>query len=297
MTSIAAQEVDQATWRRAARAWFLPGLLTALAFALVFAKPMALLARDWWTDPEAGHGLLLAPASLWFAWRRGWLPERRGSVAGLLILIISVFARVMADLAAELFVMKFTTVLALLGLVVYYAGPRQARAWWLPFVLLSLAIPLPELLRSGLALPLQFKASAFGAALLEWRSVPVRLSGNIIELPGHRLFVTEACSGLRSLTALLSLAVLMGGLWLKRPGTRFLLVLLAVPIAVAINGLRVFLTGYLVYFVDPKFGEGFLHLSEGWLLFVVSFGLLAAAGLALTPVDRWWTGLSRRGDA
>jgi EpsI family protein len=32
------------------------------------------------------------------------------------------------------------------------------------------------------------------------RHVPVRLAGNVIQLPGRTLFVTEACSGLRSLT-------------------------------------------------------------------------------------------------
>ena len=126
-----------------------------------------------------------------------------------------------------------------------------------------------------------------GAALLESRHVPVQLAGNIIQLPGHRLFVSEACSGLRSLTALLSIAVLMGGLWFKQPVMRIMLVALAIPIAVVINGLRVFLTGFLVYFVDPKFGEGFLHLSEGWLLFMVSFGLLAGAAAAIAPLDRW----------
>ena len=114
--------------------------------------------------------------------------------------------------------------MAMAGLVVYYLGLRQALAWWLPFTLLVLSVPLPELIRSTLALPLQFKASELGAGLLEWRNVPVRLAGNVIQLPGHRLFVTEACSGLRSLTALLSLALLMGGIWLQRPALRVALV-------------------------------------------------------------------------
>jgi exosortase len=125
-----------------------------------------------------------------------------------------------------------------------------------------------------------------GAALLKARDIPVLLSGNIIRLPGHELFVTEACSGLRSLTALISLAVLMGALALRSPISRTLLLLLAIPIAVVINGVRVFLTGFLVFFVDPKLGEGFMHITEGWLLVLVS--------LASLGVMTWLAGLIER---
>jgi exosortase len=206
--------------------------------------------------------------------RSGARPEVR---LGTAVLIGATLLRVISELAAELFTMRLSLVLALAGLVIFYWGGRQVLVWWLPFLLLVLAVPLPELVTSSLALPLQFRASRLGAALLEWRHVPVRLSGNVLEVPGYRLFVTEACSGLRSLTALLSLAVLTAGLWLRYPIMRCLLLLVAVPVAVLINGVRVFLTGFLVYFVSPKLGQGFMHLTEGWLLFLVS---LAAVGVA-----------------
>ncbi len=275
--------------RRMSIAEALPLALALIAFVALFHKPATLLVHDWWNDPEAGHGLLLAPAAVWLAWKKGLVAGRAPAVLlGLLILVAAVVLRLASELAAELFTMRVSLVMAAGGLVVYYLGFRQALAWWLPFTLLVLSIPLPELIRSTLALPLQFQASELGAGLLEWRNVPVRLAGNVIQLPGHRLFVTEACSGLRSLTALLSLALLMGGIWLRGPLLRVLLIVAAVPIAVAINGVRVFLTGFLVYFVDPKLGEGFMHMTEGWLLFVVSFALVGATAFLLTLVDRWW---------
>jgi len=276
--------------RRLPMAQAVPLALVLVAFVVLFYKPATLLVRDWWNDPEAGHGLLLAPAAVWLAWKKGLVAERAPSVAlGLLILVAAVMLRLASELAAELFTMRLSLVMAMGGLVVYYMGLRQALAWWLPFTLLVLSVPLPELIRSTLALPLQFKASQLGAGLLEWRNVPVRLAGNVIQLPGHRLFVTEACSGLRSLTALLSLALLMGGIWLRGPLLRAALILAAIPIAVAINGVRVFLTGFLVYFVDPKLGEGFMHITEGWLLFVVSFALVGVVAFLMTKVDHWWT--------
>lgn len=263
----------------------LPAALTAIAFVILFAQPMYLLVRDWWTVPEAAHGLLLAPVAIWVAWKTGIRPDARGNPAlGVAILVLAVIIRFVSGLAAELFTMRGSMVLALAGLTVYYFGVRQVIRWWLPFVLAGLSIPLPELITQALALPLQFKASEMGAALLRWRHIPVLLTGNVIRLPGHDLFVTEACSGLRSMTALLALAVMLGGLLLSRPITRILLVLAAIPIAILINGVRVFLTGFLVFFVDPKLGEGFMHLTEGWLLFLVSFtciGTLAWLGSRL----------------
>ena len=60
---------------------------------------------------------------------------------------------------------------------------------------------------------------------------------------------------------------------------------LAIPVAIAVNAVRVFLTGFLVYFVDPKLGEGFMHLTEGWLLFVVAFVILGAAAWIASSVE------------
>ena len=253
----------------------LPATITTIAFAILFAQPFALLVRDWWTLPEAGHGLLLAPVAVWLAFKSGLRADARGNVVlGAFMLVLAILIRYMAGLAAELFTMRASMILALGGLTVYHYGFKQLLHWWLPFLLGCLSIPLPELITQAMALPLQFKASQMGAAMLKAREIPVRLTGNVIRIPGNELFVTEACSGLRSLTALLSLAVLLGGLVLQKPITRVLLVVLAVPIAVAINGVRGFLTGFLVYFVDPALGKGFMHITEGWLLFLVSLSCM-----------------------
>ena len=253
-----------------------PLLVATVAFLILFANPLRLLAIDWWTDPDAGHGLLLAPLALWLAWRSGLVAERRPQrLMGSILLGGSVVLRYLAGLAAEMFTMRLSIVGALVGILLFVYGWRQILRWWLPIILFTLSIPLPAIITNTIALPLQFKASQLGASLLDARHVPVRLSGNVIMLPGgHRLFVTEACSGLRSLTALLSLGVLIGGLWLKYPVTRVVLLALAIPVAVLINGVRVFLTGFLVFFVSPALGEGFMHVTEGWLMFIVAFGIL-----------------------
>lgn len=277
-------------WRRGVR-WDLlaPPLLAAIAFFALFQQPISSLLSDWWNDPDAGHGLLLGPVAIWLAWRSGRHPEaRRQETFGAVILVGAVLLRYASGLAAELFTMRASMVGGLVGLTVYYAGLRQVMHWWLPFTLTFLSIPLPELITQSLALPLQFKASQMGAALLEMRRVPVLLTGNVIRLPGQELFVTEACSGLRSLTALISTSILMGALFLKTPLARIAIVFLAIPIAIVVNGLRVFLTGFLVYFVSPSMGTGFMHVTEGWLLFVVSLAGLGCCGAVAAFAERWY---------
>ena len=71
---------EQATPRARALA-MLPAALTAVAFVALFAQPIYLLVRDWWTLPEAGHGLLLAPVAIWLAWKSGIRPDAKGNVA------------------------------------------------------------------------------------------------------------------------------------------------------------------------------------------------------------------------
>jgi exosortase len=271
-------------WKAAA-----PHGVAAAAFLALFWTPLDMLLRDWWSDPDAGHGLLLAPLAVYLAWKSGRAAGARTQpVLGLALLVTAVVLRYVSGLAVEWFTMRLSMLLAGLGIVVFWLGVRQLLHWWLPITLLFLSIPLPALVLGTLALPLQLKASQIGASLLEWRDVPVLLAGNVIHLPGRSLFVTEACSGLRSLAALLSLGVLIGGLWLRLPLTRVLLVLAVLPVAILLNGVRVFLTGFLVFFVDPRLGEGFMHLTEGWIIFVVAFGILGGVAWVLTGAEERW---------
>ncbi len=273
----------------------LPTLATALAFLVLFMAPIQTLGRDWWNNPDAGHGLLLFPVSLWLAWKAGIVtnpnPQR---LLGSVVLLSAVLLRWVSGLAAELFTMRASMWWAMIGLIIFTAGWRQLRHWWLPLILLLLSIPLPAVITNTLAIPLQLQASDFGTRLIAWRDIPVRLSGNVISIPGQRLFVAEACSGLRSLTALIALGVMIGGMYLRRWPSRLLLILLSIPIAVMINSIRIFLTAFLMHYIDPALGRGFMHTSEGWALFVGALGLVALVAAVIAWVERR---LLRRNDA
>ncbi len=274
------------------------GAIAAVAFVVLFVGPFTNLAAQWWNDPDSGHGLLLFPVALWLAWREGLDPNAKANIRwGTTLLVAAILMRAVGAAAAELFTQRFSIWLAAVGLVVFQWGWPQVRRWWLPVALLPLSIPLPAILTDFLANPLQFRASQLATAMIKWRNIKVITTGNVINIlpsqtgPGATLFVAEACSGLRSLTALLSLGVLIGGMYLRAIPSRLLLVVLAIPVAVVVNAIRIFLTAFLVVFVDPAAGQGAYHRNEGWAMFMIAFvilgGVAAMIRLSERVIARW----------
>ena len=116
--------------------------------------------------------------------------------------------------------------------------------------------------------------------LIGLTSLPVYADGNIIYLTHTTLEVVDACSGIRSLMTLVTLAFflayfLLDGLW-----KRLLILFLALPITIAANSMRVATTAILTKF-DPAWGHGFLHEFTGWLIFVLSFLILVGFAILL----------------
>ena len=106
--------------------------------------------------------------------------------------------------------------------------------------------------------------------------VPILREGNVINLPSMALEVAEACSGIRSLMSLVTLAIIYGYLTERRLWVRWLLALSSVPIAVVANSVRIIGTGLLVQYWDADKAEGYFHASWGWIIFVVSLLMLYA---------------------
>ena len=119
-------------------------------------------------------------------------------------------------------------------------------------------------------------AAKLATALLQLVNVPVLREGNVIILASMPLDVAEACSGIRSLLTLVTLAIIYGYLMETRIWMRVLLAISAVPIAVAANSFRIFGTGLLVQYSDPDKAEGFFHTFSGWFIFVVALIMLFA---------------------
>jgi exosortase len=191
---------------------------------------------------------------------------------------------VLGVLGAELFFSRTSLLVLMAGLIILFEGWGFFRAVLFPWAFLILMIPIPSLILQQVTFPLQLLASKLATVLLQVTGVPVLREGNVIVLAAMPLDVAEACSGIRSLLTLVTLAIMYGYLMETRIWVRVLLALSAVPVAVAANSFRMFGTGLLVQYWDPDKAEGFFHAFSGWLIFVVAMIMLFAVHRVITLI-------------
>jgi exosortase len=191
---------------------------------------------------------------------------------------------VCGQLAAELFLTRVSLLGVIAGSILFLWGPSHLRTLFFPLVLLLLAVPLPALVLNQIALPLQLLASRAGEAVVTAAGIPILREGNVLILPETTLEVVEACSGIRSLASLLTLALIVGRLAEPRRWARVALAVLTIPIAIVANAARVAGTGLAAAWSGPQAAEGFFHTFSGWLVFVVAFCALMACARLLRRV-------------
>lgn len=249
-------------------------LLTSWLYAPI-AWP---LVRQCWQDPNYTYGLFVPTFSLLLLWedrkRLAELPVRP-AWAGLGIVLLALLALLLGVASSEFFLPRVSLLLLIVGLIVFLAGWRHLAAVAFPLGFLVLMLPSATI-ASELTFPLQILSSKLATALLMGVGVPAAREGNIILLHAARLGVTEACSGIRFLFSLVALSIIYGYLVESRTSLRVVLALVAAPISVLANALRIAATGFVVQYWGVDRAEGALHLFSGWLVFLGSLAMLFA---------------------
>lgn len=256
----------------------------ALPFAIIAALLVALyyrvgikLAIDWYNIADYSHGFLVPLFSLFLLWdKRKQIAATpvRPSWAGLPLVILGLIILIFGVYGADLFTSRISFVVLLTGLVWTFFGSRMLREVLFPILVLLLAIPFPAIVFNQITFPLQLLASRLASMILPLLGVPVLQEGNVIELPVMKLEVAEACSGIRSLMSLFTLAVFYGYFLERTTWRRVVLALASIPIAVAANVARIVGTGLCVQYWDPAKALGFFHEFSGWVMFVISLACL-----------------------
>jgi exosortase len=269
--------------------WWQAALLAAVV-GYLYLPILARLAEDWWNDADSSHGFLIIPFSLFVAWhaRRRWVPlPKRPSWLGIPIIAASLGFLIVGVLGVEFFLSRSSFIFLLAGLIITFLGWQQFRELLFPWAFLFLMIPIPAIIFNHVTFPLQLEASRFASAVLQMVGVPVLREGNVIQMASTSLEVAEACSGIRSLLSLVTLAVIYGYFLEPRVYRRVIFAVAAVPIAVLANGFRVVGTGLLAHYWNPERAEGFFHTFSGWVIFVLAMLMLFSLDKGFRLLDRW----------
>jgi exosortase D (VPLPA-CTERM-specific) len=275
-------------------------LLVGAALTFLYSAVLAKLGRDWWSDENYSHGLLVPFVIAYIVWLdfddlRN-LRKKPRFLFGIAVVFLSIFMLMAGTLGAELYTQRLSLVLMLIGIVIYFFGTSIFKRLIVPLALFLLAIPVPQILFNKVAFPLQLWASKAADWGIRLFNIASTRHGNVIELVplGQTqpvgLEVVEACSGIRSLMTLVALGLILGYLtrdrrtrisesWVDEIRTWdfwriVLLMFSAVPIALITNGARVMATGVLTYYFGIQMAEGGWHDAAGWIVFATAFLLM-----------------------
>ena len=258
------------------------------ALLLVLYGPiLGRLVLHWWQDPDYSHGFLVPVFSAYVLWKQR---ERLSQISlrpsnfGLLVMFGATGLLLLGSLGAELFTSRMSFLIFIAGIVLFLAGWKMLKAISFPLAFLILMIPIPVIIYNQITFPLQLMASRFATSCLQVLNVPVLREGNLIILPNYTLEVVEACSGIRSLMTLITLAIAYCYLVEDRRWIRWFMVIIMVPIAIVSNSIRIVGAGLLTYHFGPSMAQGFFHEFSGWVIFVAALVLMFACHWVLRKI-------------
>jgi exosortase D (VPLPA-CTERM-specific) len=233
---------------------------------------------DWWSTPEYSHGYFIPCITIYLIWlRRSELiltSTLKASLNGLLIMMLGLFVFLLGNLAAIRTLEQYAFLIEIAGIFTAAFGLQGLRVAWVPLFFLVFMVPFPNFIINNLSSKLQLISSWLGVEFIRACDIMVYLEGNVIDLGVYKLQVVDACSGLRYLFPLSSLAFLCAYLF-KGPFWQKLLVFLSsVPLTIFMNSFRIGVIGVLVDNWGTEMAEGFLHDFEGWVVFLLCMVLL-----------------------
>jgi len=262
------------------------GVLVALLAGL-YHETLIKLGLQWNNDPDYSHGFLvpvLVGYFLWERWDRLKAARITPNLWGVALLACGLLMLVIGSIGAELYLQRSSLIVVIAGLVLLIMGREALKTLMFPIAFMFFMVPLPAIVVNAVAFPLQLFAARTAEFCLFNFGIPVLREGNVIVLAGTTLEVAEACSGIRSLQALLALGTVYAYFSQRKMWKRWVLVLLSIPIAIVANAFRVSGTGVLANYWGSQAAEGFYHTFSGWLIFVVAFLLLLGCGGLLSKI-------------
>jgi exosortase len=177
----------------------------------------------------------------------------------------------------------FALVLSWVAAFVLCFGLRASRRVLFPLCFLFALVPLPQAVLNAIVALLQLGSAWTAHGLFAAFGIPVAQDGVLVAIPGLTLQVAQECSSIRSSSILLVIGIVSAQLLLRSPWRKALVIVVAVPLSVAKNGLRIFTIAMLGTRVDPGYLAGRFHREGGIVFFAIA---LAAVFLLLWSLRR-----------
>lgn len=230
------------------------------------------------------HILLILPLSLTFIcveWKLLRLLVKPSIVHGTLLLCVAGViaglprwqtARLTSDLWLAIDMLALVT--WWIGSFVLCFGRTVSRSTLFPLCFLYWMVPFPSFVLNEIIKSLQQGSALVTRFLFTFAGVPVAQDGLMISIPGLTVEVAKECSSIRSSLMLLVTTMALAQLLLRSPWRKLLVIVLAIPLSVAKNGLRIFSLAMLGTKIDPGFLNGRLHHHGGIVFFAVALSVI-----------------------
>lgn len=259
------------------RSWWVFGTMCCL-LAWAFMNSMQKVA-DAWASPQYSHGFLIPvlAVALLYMRRKDFIQEvpTKHQAIGLGIIVVCMVLRIWSSERAFMTVDRFMIVPAILGVMLMVGGLPALKWAAAPIAFLVFMFPFPRKIEQMLSIPLQGWATRLSHFALETLGVECFTEGNRIMLDGMEMGVVDACSGLRMLTIFGALSAGVAMISVNRPWWERLIILVsAIPIALAVNSIRITLTGLAYNFLG----------NESELIRIVNTVAHDFAGLIMMPM-------------
>jgi exosortase len=275
------------------RHWYFAGFVAASILASW--KTLTSLALFSLHEESSSHILLIPAVSIYLLYierkrisrsvRTGTVPGAFLILAGAVIAFLYVAQRYFAGQLSSLPVATFLLVAAWIGTFALFYGITALRAAAFPMLFLLLMVPIPENLLARTIYVLQSGSTDIAYFLFRAVGVPVFRQGFFLTVPGVTIEVATECSGIRSSVALFITCLLAAHLFLRTPWKQLLFVLLAFPLALIKNGIRIVTLTLLSIYVDPSFLTGSLHHKGGFVFFLLALAILFPVLLWLSKTE------------
>ncbi len=249
----------------------------AIALITVYFPIFTRLVDNWAHDDNYSHGFFIPAISLYMIYciRHEFHDIKiQPSNWGIPVLLLGLIQLLIGKIGSEFFLQRTSLIPVLIGLILFLLGSGYLKKMFFPIIFLIFMVPLPAVIWSKIAFPMQLFASNLTEQVILLIGIPILREGNILYLAETTLEVVDACSGLRSLLTLFALSATFAWFVDLTRYRKCFLFLCAAPVAIFANIIRLTGTALLAHYFGERAAQGFLHEISGFITFFIGLFLL-----------------------